>query len=261
MNKQASQIIAFAVIVGFVAGLTGCTTVCHKNKKGGFATIICQPMDVKVKTTNQPVSFNVVATGCALTYRWYRNEQSLTEADEKEGGFIGVFEHKLTIFGTNKYHAASYSCEIGSKDSLGDEKRTTTRNAFLDFLPSFKISALSLNPPTANLPKPGKRQSYSGHQYCSFAKFTGIRPPTNNTAPTYCKIQFNMETPLTPRPIPTLLYFLRMRDGNGVAVQVVDVNATTRKFMLAGGPPYEIYVYYDNCSGSTGGTLSVAFPP
>jgi hypothetical protein len=252
MTKQISRIIVLATFAGLVAAATGCKCVCKANRKEGLATIVCQPMNFEVTDTNESVKFEVVATGCGLTYRWYRYDQPLDERYEKERQFEGVFTKELTVLGEHRFEAAPYHCEIGSKNSAGEDMRTSTRVAYLYRTPSLKIMSLTSLTPTANLPPPGAQQTYSNFTYCSASSpFRNITP--TNANPTKCLVTLMTAPPNTPdpqsvgTPVNTAFYTLKVMDGMNKPVAVQDVGDGVQKWFTPSKSPYVITVLY-NCT-------------
>lgn len=249
MTKRIFQITVCGVLVGLAVGVAGCKSVCPANKRAGLATIVCQPMDLEVTDSDQPAKFKVVATGSELTYRWYWYDQPLGERNEKAGQFRGVFTDELTVLGTNRYEAAPYRCEIGSQNSCGDDKRTSTRTAYLSYQPTLHIMMMST--PTANLPPPGAPRNYSNFTYCSVSSpFRNIKPPLTNPTPSKCYVTLKMIEPpnstLPPVTVNTGFYLLKVVDGATHPVLVQDAGDGLRKWFLPTKTPYVMTVYF-NC--------------
>jgi hypothetical protein len=250
MTKQTSKLIAFTILAGLIVAVSGCKSICCANKKAGFATITCQPVNIDVTDKNQAVNFSVTAVGCGLNYRWYRNDQPLEEEDMKKGLVKGIFTSELDVAGAWRTETASYRCEIGSKNCQDDEFRTATRTAYLTYAPSAHAMGLTTKTPTVNLPPPGAPQNYSGFTYCSVAgPFRQIAPPPTNPAPTKCYVTLKEidqpNPPYTTNVVVTSDYAIKVLDGvNHLVPSQNEAGNNQRKWFALSKSPYVITVYF-----------------
>ena len=256
MTKQTSKVIALAALAGLVLAGSGCKTVCHSNQKAGYATIVCQPEDVTIEDAKSPVKFKVVATGCGLTYRWYRFGQPIDESELKDH-VCGIYSEEIELHGDWKTNCAVYSCVIGSENSCGQNVQTSTRYVFLNYNPTLQaMSSTPTQTPPKILPQKGPPQMEGTFQFCYQLPFGNVKPPPTNPPPHNCVVTLMMIDPPTGSvgvPVPSANYYLKVVNGSTQAVPVDqnDQNPinTTKNIPLPSplSPPYKL-VAYCNCA-------------
>ena len=138
MNKHISKLIVFTLAASAVAALTGCRGfskcqtsghgTCNDNAKAGIAVILCQPMDTTAKEDGK-ATFEVVASGDNLTYRWIFSSGNGTNVEIPNKN-----KPTLTLPHVTKNNVGLYWCEIESTNRWGAPVLTRTRSASLGVL-------------------------------------------------------------------------------------------------------------------------------
>jgi len=125
MIQQTSKIIALVAIGGLVAGLAGCSKVCHQNELKGVPLILCQPIDRTIQVDTD-AELSVEAVGNIVSYHWFFNNGGTNDLE-----LASSSDPKLRIPKFADSNVGSYWCELETTNRWGQPTLTRTRTALM----------------------------------------------------------------------------------------------------------------------------------
>lgn len=223
--------------------------VCAKNLKAHLATILCQPLDVEVASSQIRAVFEVKAVPARredkLLYQWYFNENPIDPINRsyRPGSIITP---RLTVLNLSIKEAGFYHCEIDSVNAydaasrrLPRKTRTATRSAALGLAGRLLPPGSDFTTPTQPLPPPGSPQkSPCGSSYCTWVSFYNggagyeVYPGVN-----YVTIKANGAT------VPNSQYFVEINDNSSPKTICSTLCPNSTTCVSFPGVAKELYVF------------------